>query len=42
MTLTGKVRLVREGRERGLPSDEAPPPKAVRVRDGIFKGVTGT
>ena len=40
MTLTGKVRLVARV-ESGLAVDEAAPPKAVRVRQGIFKGVTG-
>ena len=41
MTLTGKVRLVARVESR-LAVDQAAPPKAVRVREGIFKGVTGT
>ena len=40
MTLTGTVRLVPRV-ESHLAVDEAASPKAVRVREGIFKGATG-
>jgi len=40
MTLTGKVRLVPRVENR-LASDDAAPPKAVRVREGIFRGTVG-
>jgi len=40
VTLNGKVRLVAR-LERRLELDPAAPDKAVRVREGIFKGTTG-
>jgi predicted metalloprotease with PDZ domain len=40
MTLTGKVRLVPRIESRLAP-DDAAPPKAVRVREGIFRGLVG-
>ena len=40
VTLNGKVRLVARVQSR-LELDPAASPKAVRVREGIFKGTTG-